>query len=284
MRIKILKRGYRPVHYLSMLIPLVLLIGCGGTEYKYASSPTSRWHNYLDANERIEEVFGLESVNIGTGGIVTVSIRRWGLMPEKAAPIVKNDTIKVTKANPVGASLATLLTVGIYPIFAPKDAWSTTVGKEQLTRSDESPDYSKATRTGRSQWQELRQARQEWVNMRIGGAEIQRVGYIGLNQDPVFNVDVVSWIREQIRIQGGDRVVLQISCNCRTTPSTTSAPQAIRDLRSRVELSIDRNTHAGLFPVLFQTDRKQTDSANSPIRPNPKREKSERFRVPDHLK
>ncbi len=230
--------------FFVLSVPL-LVVGCGGQEFKYSNSQTGKTHRFLDANTTNGTIEVLAETDLSPGGYLTGSVQRWLLMAEKEAPIVKTDTIKVTKANPVEASLATLFTIGLYPIFEPIKALEKTVGKSEITRSDESPDYSRARFTGAYRWQERRDSRSEKLVIKIGDRVIEHRFQNASGFRASFNVDISDAIQRTINSRNLTELDVQVSCECQRSQSST--PSSLMGLTSYSIIKVSRQSHPSLF-------------------------------------
>lgn len=230
--------------FFVLSVPL-LIAGCGGQEFKYSNSQTGKTHRFLDANTTNGSIEVLAETDLSPGGYLTGSVQRWLFMAEKEAPIVKTDTIKVTKANPVEASLATLFTIGLYPIFEPMKALEKTVGKSEITRSDESPDYSRARFTGAYRWQERRDSRSEKLVIKIGDRVIEHRFQNASGFKATFNVDISDAIQKMINSRNLAELDVHVSCDCQRSQSST--PSSLLGLTSHSMIKISRQTHPSFF-------------------------------------
>ncbi len=233
------------LHSVGLPFLLALVGGCGGQEYKSSSSQTGKVHRFLDAANSNGRVEVIAEADLSPGGYLTGSVQRWLFMAEKEAPIVRTDTIKITKANPVGASLATLFTIGLYPIIEPKKALETTVGKSEISRSDESPDYSRARFTGTYRWQERQDSRSEKLTIRIGDRVIEHRFQNTSGSRASFNVDISDAIQKMINSRNFVELDIQVSCDCQS--NRTSVPSNLLGLTSYRTIKISRQSHPSLF-------------------------------------
>jgi hypothetical protein len=230
--------------FLVLSMPL-LIVGCGGQEFKYSNSQTGKTHRFLDAKTTNGSIEVLAETDLSPGGYLTGSVQRWLFMAEKEAPIVKTDTIKVTKANPVEASLATLFTIGLYPIFEPTKALEKTVGKSEITRSDETPDYSRARLTGAYRWQERKDSRSEKLTIRIGDRVMEHRFQNASGFKASFNVDISDAIQKMINSKNLLELDIQVSCDCQS--NRTSVPSSLLGLTSYSTIKVTRQTHPSFF-------------------------------------
>ena len=223
----------------------LLIVGCGGQELKYANSQTGKTHRFLDANTTNGRIEVLAETDLSPGGYLTGSVQRWLFMAEKEAPIVKTDTIRVTKANPVEASLATLFTIGLYPIFEPKKALEKTIGKSEVSHSDESPDYSRARFTFAYRWQERRDSRSEKLVIKIGDRVIEHRFQNASGFRASFNVDISDAIQKMINSRNLAELDVHVSCDCQS--NGVSAPSSLLGLTSYSTIKLSRQSHPSLF-------------------------------------
>ena len=230
--------------FFVLSVPL-LIAGCGGQEFKYSNSQTGKTHRFLDANTTNGSIEVLAETDLSPGGYLTGSVQRWLFMAEKEAPIVKTDTIKVTKANPVEVSLATLFTIGLYPIFEPMKALEKTIGKSEVSHSDESPDYSRARFTGAYRWQERRDSRSEKLVIKIGDRVIEHRFQNASGFRASFNVDISDAIQKMINSRNLAELDVHVSCDCQS--NRVSAPSSLLGLTSYSMIKISRQTHPNFF-------------------------------------
>ena len=230
----------------------VSLAGCGGNEFKTKVADTQRSYSFLDSSKTIARLEGFSAVQITQDGRVSGNLRRWARMEVKKAPIVKTDQIKSTSANPVGTALATIFTLGLYPINAPKDAWQGLVGKDEVLSSDETPDYSRAKSTGDYRWQELTEPRQERLSIKVGEKTlVQSFRLDSTMSYGSFNlaIGLKDYIENEVRTTGLNEVIVRIECECSKSGNFSGAPYDALELNARSEIRLTRETHPDLFPA-----------------------------------
>ena len=133
--------------YLSILG----LPSCGGNYSEQVSKVVGKT-KYLAPSTNNEKAQGIEKVTINNQGILEIKLIEKIYAPEYEAPIVQNNKVEGTKANPVGTIFATLFTLGLYPVIEPKAAIELTTGQKKETLLNEQPDLSQQTKTGKYSW------------------------------------------------------------------------------------------------------------------------------------
>lgn len=229
----------------------LFLVGCGGQEYRTKSAETGRAHLFLNANEVTGRIEGVSGATISATGILSVSVRKLALMAEKEAPIVRTDTIKVTKANPVGMSLATLFTLGIYPVVAPGEAWASLVGKDEVANQREAPDYSRARSTGRYRWQGIRGNQSETIEVSLGQGAVELHSSVASYHERSganFSIDLKKLIQQRLRASNDPEISISITCGCRWSGSQAGASTDDLKLRPTTVIKLTKADYPNLFP------------------------------------
>ncbi len=203
-----------------MLLPL-LLAACGGNYTQQVSEVTGK-SRYLNPSIAQKKYQGLESVTVNSRGILQIKMTEKLYSPEYEAPMVRKKQVSGKRANPVGTTLAAAITVGIYPLFAPKDFYNETVGQQTSERViSEEPDVQKAVPTGRFEW--------VTVPMKSGTIEIRGLGAIQkrslkLDEKGVAELDLSGDIFPLVQIDKRE-LDLNIACvGCRTDVADTNLP------------------------------------------------------------
>jgi len=235
------------------IVPLgavLLLVGCGGQEYRTKPSETGRSHLFLNSNDVDGRIEGVSEALIYSTGVLSGSVRKLALMAEREAPIVKTDTIKVSKANPVGLTLSTLFTLGIYPILWPEEAWSDLVGKDELTNRQDAPDYSRSRSTGRYRWQGIRGNQHETIEISLGkGIETKHSFVANFNEKSgaSFSVDLEKLIRQRLKVSNDSEISVSITCDCRWSGSQSGASTDDLKLSPTLVIQLTKAAYPSLF-------------------------------------
>ena len=108
---------------------LLLLGGCGGNYVDYSSKTTGK-SKYLDPNLAKQKIQEIEKYEIDLRGVLTVKLTERLWAPEYEAPIIQKKQLHGTRANPIGSTLTTALTLGLYPLFKPREFIEYTFGHE----------------------------------------------------------------------------------------------------------------------------------------------------------
>jgi hypothetical protein len=142
--------------------------------------------------------------------------------PEFEAPMVRKKQVGGKRANPVGTVLATALTAGIYPLFAPKEFFKETVGQQTTERFlSEEPDVQRAVMTGRLEWVSL-PLKSGTVEIRGLGPAITRA--VMPNDKGMAELDISAEIFTQI-LNSKPELELSIACiGCRADIADPNLP------------------------------------------------------------
>jgi hypothetical protein len=237
----------------AALLPLALLLlllgGCGGNYVDYSSKTTGK-SKYLNPNLAKQKIQGIEKYEIDQRGVVTVKLTERIWAPEYEAPIIQKKQHHGTRANPIGSTLTTALTLGLYPLFKPTDFIQYTFGKEHYEQVlSEETDKDKASSTGRF----------EWVNVPLRAAKLKitvagQTREVDVSADDKGNakLDLASDVMNSGAISSANTTNLLISCiNCTSTarnpdsrlPQTVTLPfmipaawQLISDYKKSTDL------------------------------------------------
>jgi hypothetical protein len=139
------------------------LAACGGNYTKQVSTVTGTT-KYLNPNLATQKAEGFESLQINDHGVAEFKLVQRLNAPEFEAPVLQTSQVEGKHANPIGTALGTVITVGLYPLLAPKAFFENTVGhqtSEQVLRTE--TDKSKEVATKRF----------EWVTLPLKTAEIE---------------------------------------------------------------------------------------------------------------
>ena len=194
---------------------LLLLGGCGGNYVDYTSKTTGK-NKYLNPNLATQKIQGIEKYEIDQRGVLTVKLTEQIRAPEYEVPIIQKKEHHGTRANPIGSTLTTALTLGLYPLFKPAEFIQYTVGKEHYEQVlSEEPDKSKASPTGRF----------EWVNVPLKTIKV-KVTVAGKSREVDINaddkgdakLDLASDVMNSAKPADLKKVDLLITCvNCTNT-------------------------------------------------------------------
>lgn len=231
-----------------MFIPLIA--GCGGQEFRTKSSETGRTHLFLNANDVSGRIEGIAEAFVYSTGVLSGSVKKVALMAEREAPIVRTDTIKVSKANPVGLSLATLFTLGIYPILKPGEAWTDLVGKDEVANQRESPDYSRARSTGRYRWQGIRGSQSETIEVSLGHGIVARHSFVANFNEKSgasFSIDLANLVKQRLNASNDSEILVSITCSCRWSGSQSGALSDDLKLRPTFSIVLTPASYPSLF-------------------------------------
>lgn len=186
----------------------LLLAACGGNYTQQISEVTGKTR-YLNPAVAQKKYQGLETATIDSRGILQIKMTEKLYAPEFEAPMVRKKRVDGKRANPVGTTLATALTAGIYPLFAPKEFFKETVGQQTSEQIlSEEPDVKKAVLTGRHEWVS--------IPLKSGSIEIRGLGpaithELMLDEKGVGELDISAAIFNQIQ---GSKRELELSVSC----------------------------------------------------------------------
>ena len=142
------------------------LLSCGGNYTKQVSTVTGT-AKYLNPNLASQKAEGFESLQINGQGVAEFKVVQRLNAPEYEAPVVQTTQVEGKHPNPIGTSFGTVITIGLYPLLAPKAFFENTIGhqtSEQVLSSE--TDKSKEVATKRF----------EWVTLPLKTAEIEVQG------------------------------------------------------------------------------------------------------------
>ncbi len=163
---------------LALSVLLLVLGGCGGNYVDYSTKTTGK-SKYLNPNLATQKIQGIEKYEIDQRGVLAVKLTERLWAPEYEAPIIQKKQQTGTRANPVGSTLTTALTLGLYPLFKPTEFIEYTFGKEHHEQVlSEETDKSKAVTTGRY----------EWVNVPLRSARL-KITIAGKSREVDVNSD-----------------------------------------------------------------------------------------------
>ena len=142
------------------------LLSCGGNYTKQVSTVTGST-KYLNPNLATQKAEGFETLQVNGHGVAVFNVMQRLNAPEYEAPIVQTSQVEGKHPNPIGTSFGTVITIGLYPLLAPKVFFENTVGHRtsEQVRSTET-DTSKEVATKRF----------EWVTLPLRTAEIEVQG------------------------------------------------------------------------------------------------------------
>lgn len=142
------------------------LLSCGGNYTKQVSTVTGT-AKYLNPNLASQKAEGFETLQINGQGVAEFKVMQRLNAPEYEAPVVQTTQVEGKHPNPIGTSFGTVITIGLYPLLAPKAFFENTIGhqtSEQVLSSE--TDKSKEVATKRF----------EWVTLPLKTAEIEVQG------------------------------------------------------------------------------------------------------------
>jgi hypothetical protein len=143
-----------------------ILLSCGGNYTKQVSTVTGTT-KYLNPNLATQKAEGFETLQVNDHGVAEFKVMQRLNAPEYEAPVVQTSQVEGKHPNPIGTSFGTVITIGLYPLLAPKAFFENTIGhqtSEQVLSSE--TDKSKEVATKRF----------EWVTLPLKTAEIEVQG------------------------------------------------------------------------------------------------------------
>ena len=143
-----------------------VLVSCGGNYTKQVSTVTGT-SKYLNPNLATQKAEGFESLAINERGVAEFKLMQRLNAPEFEAPVVQTSQIEGKHPNPIGTSFGTVITIGLYPLLAPKAFFENTVG-HQTSEEVLSTDTDKS--------KEVATKRFEWVTLPLKNADIEVQG------------------------------------------------------------------------------------------------------------
>ncbi len=197
-----------------MLVSLCAVVAaCGGDYTKQVSRVTSKTR-YLNPNLATQKVQGIESAAIDSRGILTLKLGQRLYAPEYEAPVVRTHKVTGKHANPVGTTLATALTVGLYPLLAPKQFFKDTFGHETSDKVlSEEPDRSQAVATGRHEWANLPLKE---ATVEISGLGKVQQQNVTLDEQGIVNLDLSG---DLFRRVGSNEKSVLVTISCKSCMS-----------------------------------------------------------------
>ena len=142
------------------------LLSCGGTYTKQVSTVTGTT-KYLNPNLATQKAEGFETVQVNDHGVAEFKLTQRLNAPEYEAPVVQTSQVEGKHPNPIGTSFGTVITIGLYPLLAPKAFFENTVGHQ-------TSEQVLSTETDKSK--EVATKRLEWVTLPLKTAEIEVQG------------------------------------------------------------------------------------------------------------
>jgi len=142
------------------------LLSCGGTYTKQVSTVTGTT-KYLNPNLATQKAEGFETVQVNDHGVAEFKMTQRLNAPEYEAPVVQTSQVEGKHPNPIGTSFGTVITIGLYPLLAPKAFFENTVGHQ-------TSEQVLSTETDKSK--EVATKRLEWVTLPLKTAEIEVQG------------------------------------------------------------------------------------------------------------
>jgi len=190
---------------------ILSIVGCGGN-YQTKKVTKVGDTTYLDPAKASVRHQGFTEFNLDENGILSLTIEQRLYTPEFTAPLLQTADVSGKRANPIGAAVGAGITLGLYPLLAPKAFWSTTVGTEdKIQVLNTEPDRSKERPTGQYEWVALPFQNAELaINVGTGNDwfDIQQIydnGKVMLNIGPIL-FD---------RTDGNSAIPIKIRCgNC----------------------------------------------------------------------
>ncbi len=144
----------------------VSLLSCGGNYTKQVSTVTGTT-KYLNPNLATQKAEGFETLQINDHGVAEFKVTQRLNAPEFEAPVVQTSQIEGKHPNPIGTSFGTVITIGLYPLLAPKAFFENTVGHQ-------TSEQVLSTETDKSK--EVATKRFEWVTLPLKNADIEIQG------------------------------------------------------------------------------------------------------------
>ena len=142
------------------------LLSCGGTYTKQVSTVTGTT-KYLNPNLATQKAEGFEALQVNDHGVAEFKMMQRLNAPEYEAPVVQTSQVEGKHPNPIGTSFGTVITIGLYPLLAPKAFFENTVGHQ-------TSEQVLSTETDKSK--EVATKRLEWVTLPLKTAEIEVQG------------------------------------------------------------------------------------------------------------
>ena len=142
------------------------LLSCGGTYTKQVSTVTGTT-KYLNPNLATQKAEGFETLQVNDHGVAEFKMMQRLNAPEYEAPVVQTSQVEGKHPNPIGTSFGTVITIGLYPLLAPKAFFENTVGHQ-------TSEQVLSTETDKSK--EVATKRLEWVTLPLKTAEIEVQG------------------------------------------------------------------------------------------------------------
>jgi len=142
------------------------LLSCGGTYTKQVSTVTGTT-KYLNPNLATQKAEGFETVQVNDHGVAEFKMTQRLNAPEYEAPVVQTSQVEGKHPNPIGTSFGTVITIGLYPLLAPKAFFENTV-------CHQTSEQVLSTETDKSK--EVATKRLEWVTLPLKTAEIEVQG------------------------------------------------------------------------------------------------------------
>lgn len=144
----------------------VSLLSCGGNYTKQVSTVTGTT-KYLNPNLATQKAEGFETLQINDHGVAEFKVTQRLNAPEFEAPVVQTSQVEGKHPNPIGTSFGTVITIGLYPLLAPKAFFENTVGHQ-------TSEQVLSTETDKSK--EVATKRFEWVTLPLKTADIEIQG------------------------------------------------------------------------------------------------------------
>jgi len=143
-----------------------ILLSCGGNYTKQVSTVTGST-KYLNPNLATQKAEGFETLQINDHGVAEFKVMQRLNAPEYEAPVVQTSQVEGKHPNPIGTSFGTVITIGLYPLLAPKAFFENTIGHQ-------TSEQILSTETDKSK--EVATKRFEWVTLPLKTAEIEVQG------------------------------------------------------------------------------------------------------------
>lgn len=210
----------RPVRTFLIIGLAAAVAACGGDYSRQVSKVTSKTR-YLNPNLATQKIQGIESASIDNRGILTMKLSQRLYAPEYEAPVVQKHQVTGKRSNLVGTTLAAALTVGLYPLLAPKQFFKETFGHETSDSVlSEEPDRAQAAPTGRY----------EWTNLPLKEATIEISGLgkvqshsVTPDEQGIVNLDLSRDLFNRV-VAADKSLVLNLNCKSCTTNSQGAGP------------------------------------------------------------
>lgn len=202
------------LHAMLYAAACAALASCGGNYTKQVSTVTGT-SKYLNPNLATQKAEGFDTLQINDHGLAEFTIVQRLNAPEFEAPVVQTSQIEGKHPNPIGTSIGTVITIGLYPLLAPKAFIENTVGHQ-------THEQVLSTETDKSK--EVATKRFEWVTLPLKNADIEIQGLgkpirqtVKLDASGAFQVDLSSALMGWLMANDGAPRVRFVCLSCVST-------------------------------------------------------------------